>query len=68
MDTIGRKTKQRNGNWSETLRRPTKAEVSGMPFKSKKQMRYLFKFHPKIAKKWAKKYGTKVRKSGKRKK
>jgi len=30
-----------------------------MPFKSKKQMRYLFKNKPKIAKKWAKKYGTK---------
>lgn len=26
-----------------------------MPFRSKRQMRYLFAKHPKIAKKWAKK-------------
>lgn len=32
-----------------------------MPFKSAKQRRYLFAKHPKIARKWAKKYGTKVR-------
>jgi len=30
-----------------------------MPFKSKDQMRYMFAKHPKIAKRWAKKYGTK---------
>jgi hypothetical protein len=30
-----------------------------MPFKSKKQRAYLFKNKPKIAKRWAKKYGTK---------
>jgi len=30
-----------------------------MPFKSFKQQAYLFKFHPNIAKRWAKKYGTK---------
>jgi len=29
------------------------------PFKSKAQMRFLFAKKPKIAKKWAKKYGTK---------
>ena len=29
-----------------------------MPFKSLKQQRYLFMKHPKLAKKWAKKYGT----------
>ena len=28
-----------------------------MPFKSKKQMRYMFAKKPKIAKRWAKKYG-----------
>jgi uncharacterized protein YneF (UPF0154 family) len=30
-----------------------------MPFVSRKQMRFLFANHPKLAKKWAKKYGTK---------
>lgn len=30
-----------------------------MPFKSAKQRRYMFAKHPKIAKRWAKKYGTK---------
>jgi len=29
-----------------------------MPFKSKAQMRYLYAKHPKIAKRWAKEYGT----------
>jgi hypothetical protein len=29
-----------------------------MPFKSKAQQRYMFVHHPKIAKKWAKKYGV----------
>jgi len=28
-----------------------------MPFKSEKQRRYLYKFHPKIAKEWQAKYG-----------
>jgi len=37
-----------------------------MPFKSAKQRRYMFAKLPKIAKRWAKKYGTKVRR-GKRK-
>jgi len=36
-----------------------------MPFKTKQQRRYLFKFKPKLAKKWAKKYGYKVKKSAK---
>jgi len=27
-----------------------------MPFKSEKQKRYLWKFHPRIAKRWSKKY------------
>lgn len=36
-----------------------------MPFKSVKQRKYLFAKHPKLAKKWAKKYGTKIKK-GKR--
>lgn len=35
-----------------------------MPFKSKKQMRFMFAKHPKLARKWARKYGT----PGKRKK
>jgi len=29
-----------------------------MPFKSYRQQRYMFLRHPKIAKRWAKKYGT----------
>jgi len=29
-----------------------------MPFKSLKQQKYLYAKHPKIAKRWAKKYGT----------
>ena len=28
------------------------------PFKSKKQMRYLYKFEPKVAKRWAEEYGV----------
>jgi hypothetical protein len=32
-----------------------------MPFKSKKQRAYLFIHEPEIAKKWAKKYGTKIK-------
>jgi len=34
-----------------------------MPFKSKKQRAYLFANEPEIAKRWAKKYGTKIKKS-----
>lgn len=33
-----------------------------MPFKSSKQRRFMFKNKPKIAKRWAKKYGGKARK------
>lgn len=29
-----------------------------MPFKSKSQQRFMFSKHPKIAKRWAKKYGV----------
>jgi len=29
-----------------------------MPFKSEAQRRYLFKYHPEIAKRWAEEYGT----------
>lgn len=36
-----------------------------MPFKSKKQMKFMFAKHPKIAKRWAKKYGT-PKKAGKK--
>lgn len=34
-----------------------------MPFKSEKQRSYMFAKKPKLAKKWAKKYGTKISKS-----
>lgn len=32
-----------------------------MPFRSAKQRKYMFAKHPKIAHRWAKKYGTKPR-------
>ena len=32
-----------------------------MPFKSEKQRRYLFKNKPALAKKWTRKYGSKVK-------
>lgn len=32
-----------------------------MPFRSRKQRAFMFIHHPKIAKRWAKKYGTKIR-------
>jgi hypothetical protein len=36
-------------------------EVMEMPFRSVKQRKFMFANHPKIAKRWAKKYGTKPR-------
>jgi hypothetical protein len=33
-----------------------------MPFKSSKQRAYMFANKPTLAKKWAKKYGTKIKK------
>lgn len=38
-----------------------------MPYKSAKQRRFMHAKHPKIAKKWDKKYGGKVVKKKKRK-
>ena len=39
----------------------------GLPFKSEKQRKYLFAKEPAIAKKWTKKYGSKIKpKKGKR--
>lgn len=32
-----------------------------MPFRSKAQVRFMFARHPKIAKRWAKKYGVSKR-------
>lgn len=32
-----------------------------MPFRSAKQRRFMFTKHPKIAHRWARKYGTKIR-------
>jgi hypothetical protein len=34
-----------------------------MPFKSEKQKKWMFANKPKLAKKWVKKYGKKVRKN-----
>ncbi len=39
-----------------------------MPFKSEKQRRWLWANKPSIAKRWAKKYGSKSKKKGKGKK
>ena len=39
-----------------------------MPFKSEKQRRYLWKYHPKIAKEWTEEYGSKPKKKKKKKK
>ena len=38
-----------------------------MPFKSEKQRRYLWMHEPKIAKRWAHKYGSKIRPSRRKK-
>ena len=38
-----------------------------MPFKSVKQRKYMYAKHPEIAKKWTKKYGSKIRKKKKSK-
>jgi hypothetical protein len=38
-----------------------------MPFRSAKQRRFMFAKHPVIAKRWAKKYGTKPRPKARRK-
>lgn len=35
------------------------------PFRSERQRRYLWAKHPKIAKRWSRKYGKKPRKTGK---
>jgi hypothetical protein len=37
-----------------------------MPFKSEKQKKYLWAKHPEIAKKWTKKYGSKIVKKKKK--
>ena len=37
-----------------------------MPFKSAKQRAFMFARHPEIAKKWASKYGTKIKKGKKK--
>ena len=39
-----------------------------MPFRSEKQRKYLFANEPAVAKKWSKKYGSKIVKKKKRKK
>ena len=36
-----------------------------MPFKSEQQRKFMFAKHPAIAKRWAHKYGSKVRESAK---
>lgn len=41
-------------------------EVICMPYRSKKQRRYMHAKHPKIAKRWDRKYGGKVRRKKKK--
>lgn len=38
-----------------------------MPFQSERQRRYLWMFHPDIAKRWTAEYGTQIRVKPKRK-
>ncbi len=38
-----------------------------MPFKSKKQMKWMFSNKPEMAKRWVKKYGAKIKRKGKKK-
>lgn len=38
-----------------------------MPFKSVRQRRFMYARHPKIAKRWIKKYGWRVRRKKRRK-
>jgi len=35
-----------------------------MPFKSKKQRKFMWAKHPRIARRWTKKYGGKIRRKG----
>ena len=42
-------------------------ESQEMPFRSEKQRKYLFAKKPTIAKKWSKKYGSKIVKKRKKK-
>lgn len=37
-----------------------------MPFRSEKQRRYMWAKHPTIAKRWTKKYGSKIHKKKKK--
>jgi len=39
-----------------------------MPFRSVKQRKFMFAKHPSIAKKWIKKYGSKIRRKKKKRK
>lgn len=36
-----------------------------MPFKSVKQRKYMYAKHPKLAKRWSKKYGNKIKRGKK---
>lgn len=42
-------------------------QTGKMPFRSVKQRKFMFARHPKIAKRWVRKYGWKVGGGGKRK-
>lgn len=49
------------------VRFPLPARVNVMPFRSKKQRAYMYAKHPGIARRWAKKYGNKIRPKKKKK-
>lgn len=38
-----------------------------MPFRSEKQKRFMYAKHPSIARRWSKKYGSKIKKKKKKK-
>ena len=52
---------EESGVYKVDLSKPpvTKEQPKQMPFKSKAQMRFLYKTNPKLAEKWSKKYKTK---------
>ena len=37
-----------------------------MPFRSTKQRKFMYAKHPKLARKWARKYGNKIRRTKKK--
>ena len=53
---------------AEEVRKEEETEECLMPFRSEKQRKYLYAKHPKIAKRWTKKHGSKIVKKKKTRK